>query len=77
MLLHSGIVHLSERDPTQLFAALRRLKQSAHRWRGAPVAARLRPLATMPACEMIAAAGIADLVELAPPFPTPTRWRKC
>ncbi|MFO1380905.1 MAG: glycosyltransferase [Chitinivorax sp.] len=69
VLLHSGIVYSSERDPTQLFAALRRLKQSAH-----PLARRLllRLRATgndASMREMIAAAGIADLVELAPAIP--------
>ncbi|MGL5988017.1 MAG: glycosyltransferase [Burkholderiales bacterium] len=69
VLLHSGIVYSSERDPTQLFAAMQLFRQSGH-----PLAHRL--LLRLRATgndefirEKIAAAGITDMVELAPPIP--------
>ena len=69
MLLHSGIVYSAERDPTQLFAAMRQLKQGGH-----PLASRLllRLRATVNDERlriMLDDAGIADMVELAPPIP--------
>lgn len=69
VLLHSGIVYSSERDPTHLFAAMQQLKLTGH-----PLASRLllRLRATgnderMRA--MVSAAGISDMVELAPAIP--------
>jgi hypothetical protein len=69
VLLHSGIVYSSERDPSHLFAAMRQLKQSAH-----PLADRLllRLRATGNDTllqSMIAEAGIGDMVELLPAIP--------
>lgn len=69
VLLHSGIVYSAERDPTQLFAAMRQLKQGGH-----PLASRLllRLRATVNDERlriMLDDAGIADMVELAPPIP--------
>lgn len=69
VLLHSGIVYSSERDPTQLFAALQQLRQSGHPLAGR-LLLRLRATGNDEAMrEKIAAAGIADMVELAPPIP--------
>ena len=69
VLLHSGIVYSEERDPSHFFAALRQLRQS-----GNPLAERLtiRLRATGNDARMktmIAAAGIEDMVELAPAIP--------
>jgi len=69
VLLHSGIVYPSERDPTKLFAALHSLRDSGHlgakdvviRFR-APVHEELiRSLATK--------FGVGDMVEIASPLP--------
>lgn len=69
VLLHSGIVYSSERDPTHLFSALQQLRQSGHPLAGR-LLLRLRATGNDEAMrEKIAAAGIADLVELAPPIP--------
>jgi glycosyltransferase involved in cell wall biosynthesis len=67
-LLHSGIVYPSERDPTQLFAALRRLRDAgvlnadsfSLRLRAPEHDAMLRTLA--------AEHGTADLIEILPPI---------
>lgn len=65
-LLHSGIVYASERDPTQLFAALAQLKAGGIggerlriRFR-APMHEGLRQLANASGCE--------DMIEVAPPL---------
>jgi len=68
-LLHSGVVYPSERDPTQLFAALASLKRA-----GAIDAARLRVVFRAAGHGALLAAmlrehGIDDIVELAPPVP--------
>ena len=68
-LLHSGIVYPSERDPTQLFQALRRMLDAGSlrpgelrvRLRASAHDAELKP--------MIDALRLADVVELAPPIP--------
>ncbi len=66
-LLHSGIVYPSERDPTQLFAALAALKRRSAagallvRFRAPEHEDLLRELARR--------YGVADLVEIAPPLP--------
>ncbi len=66
-LLHSGIVYPSERDPTQLFAALAALKRRSAagallvRFRAPEHEDLLRDLARR--------YGVADLVEIAPPLP--------
>ena len=67
LLLHSGAIYPLERDPTQLFLALRELES-----RGVISSAtmRVRLRATGHDAEMgrmIAECGVADLVELAPP----------
>ena len=63
-LLHSGIVYPSERDPTQLFAALRRLGPAAQqlriRFRGAAHDELVRSVAD--------AHGVGTLVETLPPI---------
>lgn len=69
VLLHSGIVYSEERDPTHFFAALRQLRQS-----GNPLAecltVRLRATGNDARMKsMIAAAGIEEMVELAPAVP--------
>lgn len=69
VLLHSGIVYSSERDPTQLFAAMKQLKQSGH-----PMASRLRLRLRASGNEeylrgVLKEAGIAEMVELAPSIP--------
>jgi len=69
ILLHSGIVYPSERDPRPLFAALARLVASSQlsaaqlrfRFRGSAHEKELRQMAT--------AAGVLDFVELCPPLP--------
>jgi glycosyltransferase involved in cell wall biosynthesis len=68
-LLHSGLVYPSERDPTQLFAALTRLDRE---FPGA--AQRLRVRLRAPGHEallrrLIDAAGVGSIVELLPPIP--------
>jgi glycosyltransferase involved in cell wall biosynthesis len=68
-LLHSGVVYPSERDPTQLFDALRQMRDS-----GALPPGKLRVRLRAPGHEpllrsLIATAGIGELVELAPPIP--------
>ena len=69
VLLHSGIIYSSERDPTQLFAALQQLRQSGHSQAGR-LLLRLRATGNDESMrEKIAAIGIADMVELAPPKP--------
>lgn len=68
-LLHSGTVYPSERDPSALFEALARLKQS-----GSIDASKIRVVFRASGHDdvlapMIEAAGIADLVSLAPSLP--------
>jgi hypothetical protein len=65
-LLHSGIVYPEERDPTQLFAALRQLKRAGR--------TALRVKFRAPAhFEMLRTLGqqhdVADMVEILPPVP--------
>jgi glycosyltransferase involved in cell wall biosynthesis len=62
-LLHSGIVYPSERDPTQLFAALARLRPLGVRvrFRAAVHDGLLRALARQH--------GLEDIVEILPPIP--------
>jgi len=68
-LLHSGVVYPSERDPTRLFAALARLAKEQ------PQAAELLHVRLRASGhesllrKMVEAAGIAEIVELAPPIP--------
>ncbi len=69
MLLHSGIVYPSERDPSALFAALRRLRE-----RGRIGSADLRLRFRAPVEESLlrglaARFEVADLVEIEPPLP--------
>jgi len=66
VLLHSGIVYPSERDPTELFKALARVKSARPsalrvRFRAAVHEALLRDLAER--------YDVADMVEVAPPLP--------
>lgn len=67
VLLHSGIVYPSERDPTQLFAALAALKRAGRcsdlliRFRASAHDDFLRDLARR--------YDVADLIEVAPPLP--------
>ncbi len=69
VLLHSGIVYPSERDPTQLFAALARLKQAGQIDAGR-LKVRLRATGNDAfIARQIADSGIGDLVELAPAVP--------
>jgi glycosyltransferase involved in cell wall biosynthesis len=66
-LLHSGLVYPSERDPTQFLAALRRLRHSG---RGLDLHVRLRGAGHEALlAQLIQAAGLADMVELAPSIP--------
>jgi hypothetical protein len=67
VLLHSGIVYPSERDPAALFAALQVLRTSG---RVAPQAFSLRfraPVHARMIGELAARFGVSDLVEVAPP----------
>jgi glycosyltransferase involved in cell wall biosynthesis len=69
VLLHSGIVYPSERDPRPLFAALGRLRSE-----GALDSANFRLVLRAPVHEALLAGlarehGIADLVEIAPALP--------
>jgi glycosyltransferase involved in cell wall biosynthesis len=67
-LVHSGTLYPSERDPTQLFAALSRLRRDG---RIGPESFRLVLRATGDDAfytRMLAEAGLTDLVELAPPI---------
>jgi glycosyltransferase involved in cell wall biosynthesis len=69
VLLHSGIVYPSERDPTALFAALRSLRA---RGRIAPgdVVLRFRaPVHDALLHELAARFGVADLIDTAAPLP--------
>ncbi len=69
LLLHSGIIYPSERDPTQLFAALQRLRASGAltpqqmkiRFRASVHDALLTDLANQH--------GVLDFIELCPPVP--------
>jgi hypothetical protein len=66
VLLHSGIVYPSERDPTELFKALARIKAAGTsplrvRFRAAVHETLLRELAERH--------GVGDMIELAPPLP--------
>ena len=68
-LVHSGIVYPSERDPTRLFEALRRLLDAGALKPGA-LCVRLRaPAHEEVLGRMISAHRLADVVELAPPIP--------
>lgn len=69
VLLHSGVVYPSERDPTQLFEALRRMLEAGAMRRG-ELTIRLRaPGHEALLRHLIGAAGVHDIVELAPPLP--------
>ena len=75
-LLHSGVVYPSERDPTQFFAAIRRLsdlgKATPERLR-----VRFRPPRTRICCEKLAREhGIEAFIELLPPVTYRAAWRK-
>ena len=68
-LLHSGVVYASERDPTQLFVALGRMKASG---RLGPSALKLRFRAAVhePMLHRLAAEhGVQDMIEVCPPLP--------
>jgi glycosyltransferase involved in cell wall biosynthesis len=68
-LLHSGVVYPSERDPTQLFQALRRMTDEGT-LRSGELRLRLRAAGHEPILgRLIQAAGVEELVELAPPIP--------
>jgi glycosyltransferase involved in cell wall biosynthesis len=68
-LLHSGVVYPSERDPTRLFAALARLaKESPEVAEGLRVRLRASSHESL-LRRMVDAAGVAEMVELAPPIP--------
>ena len=69
ILLHSGIVYPSERDPTQLFEALQRL-QAAGTIRPADLRIRFRASVHDDLLQTIAAAhGVRDFIECCPPIP--------
>jgi glycosyltransferase involved in cell wall biosynthesis len=69
VLLHSGVVYPSERDPTQLFQALRRLLDSAA-LRPGELTVRLRaPGHESLLRNLIETARVEAVVELAPPIP--------
>lgn len=66
-LLHSGIVYPSERDPTQLFEALARLKQGGHEGR-----LRVRFRAAVHdelLSQLTQRLGVQEMVEILPPVP--------
>jgi glycosyltransferase involved in cell wall biosynthesis len=66
-LLHSGVVYPSERDPAKFFSALRRLRESGL---GARLHVRLRGAGHEALLSrMLQAAGVGEMVELAPPIP--------
>jgi len=68
-LLHSGIVYPSERDPTQLFAAMRRLRDAGD-LRPETFSLRLRASVHDALLRKLAAEhGIADLIEILPAIP--------
>jgi glycosyltransferase involved in cell wall biosynthesis len=68
-LVHAGVLYPSERDPRAFFAALARLRdQGAIRADGVRVVLRASGHDARHR-DAIAAAGVADLVELAPPLP--------
>jgi len=68
-LLHSGIVYPSERDPTQLFQALRRMLDE-DRLKPGELLVRLRAAVHETLLQkMIGKFGVGEVVELAPPIP--------
>lgn len=68
-LLHSGIIYPSERDPTQLFAALRRLKDAGS-FTSENVSVRLRASVHDAMLERLAGEhGVSDLIEVLPAIP--------
>jgi glycosyltransferase involved in cell wall biosynthesis len=68
-VLHSGVVYPSERDPTQLFAALRRL-EDAGRISPGTFCLRLRaPGHERVLAELINQFRLSGLIEIAPPLP--------
>ena len=69
ILLHSGIIYPSERDPTQLFKALQRL-QAAGTIRPADLRIRFRASVHDDLLQTIAAVhGVQDFIECCPPIP--------
>lgn len=69
ILLHSGIVYPSERDPTQLFVALRRLRE-AGKLSAADVRIRFRASVHDKLLQALADEhGVPDLIELCPAVP--------
>lgn len=69
VLLHSGIVYPSERDPRALLAALAMLKQSG-RFDGASLRVRLRaPVHDDLLRELAREHGVEDMIEIAPALP--------
>src|SRR5690606_15059651 len=69
LLLHSGVVYPSERDPTQFFRALRTMLDKGTLGAG-ELRVRLRASAREALLgRMIGEHGVADVVELAPPVP--------
>ena len=69
VLLHSGIVYPSERDPTQLFMALQRL-QKAGAINPADLRIRFRAAAHDDLLQSLAAQhGVQDFIECCPPIP--------
>ncbi len=68
-LLHSGVVYPSERNPTELFRAMRAL-QDAGQISAARFVLRLRAAAHEEWLSSLAVEhGVAELIELAPPLP--------
>lgn len=68
-LLHSGVVYPSERNPTQLFRALRALRDSG-RLSATEFVLRLRAAAHEEWLQALATEhGVVELIELAPPLP--------
>ena len=69
MLVHSGIVYPSERDPSHLFAALRSLRD-AGRINADTLLLRFRaPGHEYHVRELAVRFGVMDLIEIAPPLP--------
>ena len=68
-LLHSGIVYPSERDPTQLFVALGRMKKSGQ-FLSVALKLRFRAAAHEQMIKRLAEEhGVQDMVEVCPPLP--------
>ena len=68
-LVHSGVIYPAERDPSHFFAALGQLRAAGRIGPGSLQIVLRAPGHEAYLAQLIAAHGIADLVELAPPIP--------